>query len=442
VVAVNLVYVMRRFPKTSETFILHEIREILRQGDRVTICSLRQPYPDEPRHAGVAELAPLITYVPDGRTRRVSLFAAAASAVLRSPRRALPALAWAIRGARRQRRLSLLKEFGEAAWLSPRIPPDADHIHAHFAHGPASVALLLSRLTGLPFSFTAHANDIFQLELPPLLRAKVAEASFAVTESEHTRAHLAGFARPGDRGKLVVVHNGVDLARFAPRSADPSAVPVLLSVSRLVEKKGVDTLFDACRRLADDGITVRCEVIGDGPVRAELVRRAHELGVSDRVELLGNRDDDAVLAALRRASVFTLACRQAQDGDRDCLPVAILEALACGLPVVTTRISGIPEVVDDGRSGLLVPSDAPDALAAAIERVLRDRALRDRLGRGGRRAVEAGFDERRTVAQLRALFAASRRRPRHRARRPLSPILSAAAPRRRGSRRRRARSRR
>jgi glycosyltransferase involved in cell wall biosynthesis len=402
----NVVYILRRFPKTSETFVLNEISEVLRQGDRVTIFSLKEPHQDEPFHPGAAKVAPLVTYLPDHRAPRRRLLAAAATAVLRSPRRAIPALAWTARAVWGERRLGHLKQFGEAAWVARRIPRDTEHVHAHFAHAPASVALLVSRLTGVPFSFTGHANDIFRLVSPPLLRSKMAEASLVVAVSEHTRTHLVGLARGTDAAKVVVVRNGIDLGRFAPRPGVATAEPLLLSVSRLVAKKGVDTLFEACALLMRRGVRVRCEVVGDGPLRDELMRRARELGVSERVQLLGYQDECAVLAAYRRATALVLACRQASNGDRDGLPMAIVEAMACGLPVITTPISGIPEVVADGRSGLLVPPDAPAALASAVERLVEEPALRARLARCGPLAVATAFDQRATVARLRALFAA------------------------------------
>jgi glycosyltransferase involved in cell wall biosynthesis len=328
-------------------------------------------------------------------------------ALARDPRRAVPALARAARLAALDRRVGHLKRFGEAAWLASRIPPDADHIHAHFAHAPASVALLLARLAGRPFSFTAHAQDVYALTTAAALRAKVGEAAFAVTVSEATRRDVAGAVRPADAAKVVVVRNGMDRQRFAPRAAEPAGPPTVLCVGRLVEKKGIDTLLAACGRLADEGVELRLELVGDGPMRHALAARARELGIGERVRFRGDLDEDAVLEAYRRAAVLALACRRAADGDRDGLPVVLVEAMACGLPVVTTPISGIPEVVRDGESGLLVDPDDPPALARAIGRVLRDGALRRHLGEGAR-AATAAYDRPATVARLRSLFAAGR----------------------------------
>ncbi len=191
----KVVYVVRRFPKLSETFVLNEVREVLRQGDDVTIVSLAEPHADEPRHPGAEALASRTIVGPRGADRLRRLVAAGARVLVRRPRRAWPAFGWAVRAAVRERRTGHLKQFGEAAWLLPRIPADVDHVHAHFAHAPATVALLLARLTGRPFSFTAHANDIYTLTTPRLLRAKIAEARFVATVSDATRADVAETAR-------------------------------------------------------------------------------------------------------------------------------------------------------------------------------------------------------------------------------------------------------
>jgi glycosyltransferase involved in cell wall biosynthesis len=402
---VTLVYVVKRFPKFSETFILQELLELERQGEAVAVCSLEAPHPNEPRHEGAEELAARALYLPARPVRVPRLVAASLRELAMSPVRAGKALAWCVRLAVRQRRLAHLRRFGEAAWLRPRVPRNVEHVHAHFAHGPATVALLLGRLLGRPFSFTGHARDIFELVSPEVLAAKAAEARFVVAVSEHTRAHVAAAVAPADRAKVVVIRNGIDARRFAPRARPQSPEPLVLAVSRLVEKKGLETLVDACALLVARGVDVRCEVIGEGPLRARLERRAAEAGLDGRLVLAGGREHAAVRAAFERAAVFALPCRQLPTGDRDGLPVAIVEALAVGVPVVSTPVGGIPEAVRDGESGLLVPPDDPEALADAIARVLADDELRARLVAGGR-AAAAGFDLGASVSQLRRLFRA------------------------------------
>jgi glycosyltransferase involved in cell wall biosynthesis len=397
----KLVYVVKRFPKVSETFVLNEIREVLRQGDDVTVCALRRPHPGDPVHPGAADVAGRVLYVPEGASRFLRLSVASLVSLAKS-RATWGALRWSASWSVRERTLAHLKRFAEAAYLRQALPTVPDHIHAHFAHGPATVGVLLGRLYNRPFSFTGHAKDIYQLVRPELLAEKLGEARFAAAESESSRSYMARIARPADRSKVAVVRNGIDPGLFRPRLEEPPD-GVGLTVSRLVEKKGLDTLIDACGLLAERGRDFRWEVIGEGPLRRRLGDRTEALHLRSRVALLGSRDQKQVRDAYGRARLFVLPCREMENGDRDCLPVAILEALAVGVPVISTPISGIPEVVRDGESGLLVPPNDPEALSAAIERVLSDHALRDRLVSGGREAV-AAFDLKGCVAELRHLF--------------------------------------
>jgi glycosyltransferase involved in cell wall biosynthesis len=399
----NLVYVVKRFPKYSETFVLHEIQELRAQGERVTVWSLTRPHPGEPRHEGTDAILASTSYLPQGLHRLFRLVAASLVALAVVPARAWPALGWSLRWAGHERRIDQLKRFGEAAYLRTRIPADTEHIHAHFAHGPASVALLLSRLTGRPFSFTGHAKDIFEIVDPEFLGAKVHEARLVVTVSECTRRHVAQSVDADERAKVVVVRNGIDRRTFHARIREPDGPPLILSVGRLVMKKGLDTLLDACAVLAARGIDFRCEVIGDGPFRAKLESRVRTLGIHDRVAFMGSRDDRAVRAAYERATVFVLPCRPTPQGDRDGLPVSLVEAMVVGVPVVTTPVTGIPEVVRNAESGLLVSPDDPEELAAALESLLSQPELRARLAAGAREAADA-YDLSTCVGRLRTLL--------------------------------------
>jgi glycosyltransferase involved in cell wall biosynthesis len=400
----HVLYVTKRFPKVSETFILQEIREVARQGDEVTLCSLRRPLPDHPRHPGAEELVAGTIYVPASRWRSVRLLAATVATIARAPTRALPALGWALRWAVQDRHFRHLKRFTEACWLRGQVPEGIDHIHAHFGHAPATVALILARLMRRPFSFTGHANDIFVKPCPGLLKAKIAEARFVAAVAKDGQQYMVTTARAHDRKKIAVVRNGVDRSRFSPRAAEPqNGVPVVLAVGRLAPVKGLETLVDACATLAARGVEFRCELVGDGDLRLPLAGRVQGLGLEDKVRFIGALDQDGVREAHERATVFALPCRVTENGRRDGLPCAIVEAMAVGVPVVTTPVSGIPEIVRDGESGVLVPPDDPGALAEALERVISDPALRAQLVRGGRE-VAAGFDLVTWVARLRRLF--------------------------------------
>jgi glycosyltransferase involved in cell wall biosynthesis len=263
--------------------------------------------------------------------------------------------------------------------------------------------MLLSGMTRVPFSFTGHARDIFELTPASLLAEKMSRARFVVAVSEFTREYLRGIARPIHRDKVVVVRNGLNASSFKPRGVEPNGVPLLLSVGRLVEKKGHDTMLEAGVLLRDRGLAFRIEVIGEGPLRVQLEETIRRLGLNGQVALLGSRDHGEVRAAYDRAHVFVLPCRQTSVGDRDGLPVAIVEAMAVGVPVVSTPVAGIPELVRDDISGILVPPDDPARLADAVERVLSDAALRSRLIAGGR-AVASRYNLPESVTRLRRLF--------------------------------------
>jgi glycosyltransferase involved in cell wall biosynthesis len=400
----ELVYVLGRFPTISETFVLREIQEVKRQGDRVFICSLHRPVPGEPVHAGAAELATEACYVPADRWRVGAFAVALLSTLARNPVRCLRALWCALRWSIQDRRPVHLRRLGEAAFLSGRIPASTQHIHGHFATGPAAVAFLLSVLTDRPFSFTAHAFDIFTPPSRSTIREIGRAASFVAVETEFTQRVMRDLLDSADHSKVIVVHNGIDLSRFRPQTGPPAGKPRLLSVCRLVEKKGVDVLLRACALLVQRGLEFRYEIVGDGPLRPRLEDLVRDLELGDVVVFRGAMGNEEVRNALDGAAVFALACRRTSKGDQDGLPVSILEALAAGVPVVSTPISGIPEAVQNSSSGLLVPPDDPEALAAAIEGILRDAELAGRLTAGGREVVK-GFELGRTVRGLRRLFA-------------------------------------
>jgi glycosyltransferase involved in cell wall biosynthesis len=278
------------------------------------------------------------------------------------------------------------------------------HIHAHFASTAASVALHVHRLTGVPYSFTAHAKDIYRYGLDfDHLRTKLDQAQFAVTVSDYNRHHLA---RLGG-GRVVRVYNGVDLRRFVPNGGSRDDPPLVLGVGRLVEKKGFDVLIQACALLRADGVRFRCLIVGKGELAHDLQRLISALGLEEHVELAGPLPREKLLELFPRASVVAAPCIVGRDGNRDGLPTVLTEAMAFKLPVVATPVTGIPELVDDGRTGLIVPERDPAALAAAIRRLIEDRETARRLAEAGRERVERDFDLRVNVGELRELFEVS-----------------------------------
>jgi glycosyltransferase involved in cell wall biosynthesis len=304
-----------------------------------------------------------------------------------------------------QRSVDPWKRWLHAGVLAERLAQaGVDALHAHFAHGATDVAMLASRLAGLRFGFTAHARDVWTAD-PEVLAGKLRAADWVITCNRTTQDHLRNLAGGAAAGKIHLVYHGVDLAKFRPpeRPADPDP-PLLLSAGRLVAKKGLGDLVDACARLRARGLRFRCAVVGDGPERASLERHVRELRLGDRVELLGSRSQEQLAELYREATLFALPCRVLADGDRDGIPNVLVEAMASGLPVVATRISAIPELVRDGENGLLVPERSAGELAAAIERLLADAPLRRGLAASARLGVEKSFDSSANAQWLAGLF--------------------------------------
>jgi glycosyltransferase involved in cell wall biosynthesis len=284
-----------------------------------------------------------------------------------------------------------------------RQPPD--HIHAHFADRAALVALVAGRLLDLPFSFTAHANDIYVD--PVLLPEKLSEAKFVATCTRYNRAFLSRLGKGQFDQKIKPIYHGLDPLRYRRNGHSPPSRPLVLSVGQLKEKKGFIYLLRACAWLRDRGYALDCQIVGAGPLQRELQAEIGELSLQDTVRLLGALPHDQVIDLYHRATIFVLPAVLGGDGDRDGIPNVILEALASGLPVISTRHSGIPEVIEDGTNGLLVPPGDDIALATAIAHLLDHPDLGQELARKGMQAVAEKFSLERNVHQLLSEFIAS-----------------------------------
>ncbi len=409
-------YVLKMYPRFSETFIVNEILELERRGVDVRIYSLRKP--DDGRfHANLAQVRAPVIYLPESLLPEAGDVLAAQRACLKAnPRVYLRVLGYALAS----RNEYALKRFCQAAVLTEHLRANpVSHLHAHFASSATRVAMFVHLLAGVPYSFTAHAKDIFQAGVnADLLRDKMRAARFVVTVSEFNRRYLAQLAGAPGRtglggllpaGSLVLpaqrvrrVYNGVDLDVFNgdAASAGDADTPLILSIGRLVEKKGLGVLLQACALLRERGVRFRVELIGKGPLETALRAQIAALDLQDHVRLAGPQPQNAVVEAYRRADVFALPCVVAADGNRDGLPTVLLEAMAMSVPVVSTALTGIPEIVDEGQNGLLVPPNDPVALADALGRLLSDPALRAQLGAAARRKVLREFDLRANVAVL------------------------------------------
>jgi glycosyltransferase involved in cell wall biosynthesis len=387
---------VKTWPKLSETFILEEVLGLERQGVTLQLYALNEPS-DAFAHGAVARVRAPLQRLPAATAWRERL-AEHARLAAAAPLRYLCALACTVRGGAGWR------TFVRAGTLAVRLQRDGIvHLHAHFISEPAEIARLASRMTGIPFSISAHAKDIY-LSRPRALARRLRSARFTVTCTEANRQALAAIAPDA---VLHRMYHGIDQDVFHPRCRQAQATPdgpLLLAVGRLRAKKGLDTLIDAVRLLHERGRRVRCEIVGYGEEHDLLAHRIENAGLGRHVRLVGKLAREQVIERYACATVFVQPSRIAADGDRDGIPNVLLEAMAMGLPVVATRVSGIPEAIDDGVEGLLVEPDAPLALADAIERVLLYPAHAAAMGLAARRRVVESFDNDRNLRLLTQLL--------------------------------------
>jgi len=398
--------ILKGYPRLSETFIAQEILALQQRGFDLCLISLRHPT-DTKRHPAHDEIRAAVSYLPEylyqeparvlrswWRARRLPGYAAAWSAFLRD--------------LRRDPTPNRIRRFGQACVLAAEVPAEVTRLYAHFLHTPASVARYTALMTDLPWSVSAHAKDIWTIPEWEK-REKLAEADWLVTCTGFGAAHLRSLA--ADPGCVHLLYHGLDLDRFAaaPRAASPrdgsdAGDPVrLLSVGRAVEKKGYDLLLNALAALPQ-GLHWRLTHIGGGPLRPALERQAAGLGLAGRIEWRGSQAQGAVLAQYRDADLFVLASRVARDGDRDGLPNVLMEAQSQGLACLATRVAAIPELIEDGVTGALVPPEDAASLAAALSRLIADPAGRHRLGEAGQQRIRAEFDMKGGIATLARLL--------------------------------------
>ena len=280
-----------------------------------------------------------------------------------------------------------------------------DHVHVHFANRAAHTALFLKEISGIPFSVTAHGQDFMKdLGSDDLLREICAAAEFVAAETDYSRELICQRC-PDSAAKIHRVYNGIDLEHFpTPAQGTTNPVPRIISVGRLVPFKGFEYLVDACAELARRGFDFVCDIVGDGPLRDRLGAKIDMLNLSSRINLLGSLSQRAVLEKIQAADIFALASVIDAQGASDVFPTVILEAMSSARPVVSTRLAGIPELVVDGETGVLVSPGDTAALTCALEQLLRDPELRLRFGRAGRARIEQHFRIEDTVAPLLKLF--------------------------------------
>ncbi|MGD8371246.1 MAG: glycosyltransferase family 4 protein [Syntrophobacterales bacterium] len=398
-------YILKGYPRISETFISNEIHLLENLDFSLHLFSMRQPR-ESFTHQSVKQIRAQVDYLPETLLAHLPCLLYHNLLLARSrPAAYSQAFRLMLTRFRRTKKVATIKHLFQAGYLVHSLLPGTGvrHLHAHFAHSPTSVALFANKLSGLAFSFTAHAKDIYTSD-PRQLQEKIELAEFVVTCTDYNRSFLRGLS-PG-KNAIHRIYHGIDARFFSTPSQarKPSPPYRVLSIARLVEKKGLPTVFRALRHLADQGHSFRYTLIGDGEERQALLKFLHRLRLDNMCDWLGTQPHEKVLDQYRKADLFVLGCEVAKNGDRDGIPNVFLESMAMGVPVLATRVSAIPELVEDGRTGVLVEPGQPEAMAEGMARLLFDLNLRNRVIAGARQKVRDDFDNRKLINNLAALF--------------------------------------
>ena len=420
-------YIMKGYPRLSETFILNEIHLLEKMGLRLHVFSVKKG--SSRQHGIVQRIKAQATYTPEDTSvmnapfhvwLRNNLPRYAGShlrLLVRRPKSYLQTLFYTLFGLSMSIsfaswpywKRAFIKDFLRAGYIALQVLQHGHigHLHGHFCHGSTTITMLVSHMTGIPFSFTAHAKDIYLPRLNPrdLLSVKIEKAEFVATCTEANRAYLAQFNHTGT--PIHTIYHGLDTQLFGSRmpSANEPETPLILGVGRNVEKKGFTYLVRACRLLEDRGFHFHCQIVGEPDEQTETIRSLiQDLRLQNTVSLHGAVTQAELRDIYAAATIFALPCTIVDNGDRDGIPNVLVEAMAMELPVVSTPISGIPELVDHRANGLLAaPRDAA-ALADALAELLANPALRGQLGHAARQKVRRSFDSTQTTLALKALF--------------------------------------
>jgi glycosyltransferase involved in cell wall biosynthesis len=387
-------YLFERFPSFGQTFCYREVAELDHQEIVPAIFSIRKPKDESPQDWDT-RIVERVKYLPEEKE------------LIEDVRRALkkgkinPEIVAALDEWRR--RTDFLRLY-QAVYVGLRLREmGIGHVHAHFAGMAARTAFWIKEFFQITFSFTAHANDIFAPRQFEITLEKLVDAARAIVTETDFAARFLHERFPNRVDRIHRIYNGLDLAEFE-RAGFSSTPPLIVAVGRLIPKKGFSDLIRACGLLAGGGKSFQCEIIGAGPLETELCRQIEELGLQDRVVLVGAKPQSQLRQRLAAANVFVLPSVIDADGGMDNLPTVIMEAMATGLPVVSTDISGIPEMVIENETGFLVRPGDVLAMANAIEKLLNDRSLAQRLGDGGYERAQRLFSIEKNVRELYALI--------------------------------------
>jgi glycosyltransferase involved in cell wall biosynthesis len=388
----SLIYIIGTYPGLTITFIDREIKTLRKWGVDLQIVAMRRPGADVPLSSDQRELQQGVTYLLP--VAWLSLILSQLHFALRRPRCYFQTVVYLLTRPHPdlRSRIKTLLHFGEGVYAAYIVRNQQfREFHAHFVDRAATVALVAGRLLDKPYSLSIHAGaDIFVN--PILIGEKILEARHVVTCTQYNRTHVEAILAQDLSDKMSHVLHGLELAKYHPARSRVNGDPLILSVGQLAERKGFAQLIRACRSLKDEGYDFECHIVGRGPQHQELQSLIHQLALEDTVSLCGALPHEQVIEKYRQATIFALPCIETKDGDVDGIPNVLAEAMAMQVPVVSTRVSAIPELVVDRMNGLLVPSEDHAALVAALGRLLGEPALREELGKSGRQSVLDRFD--------------------------------------------------
>jgi len=403
-----LAIIVRGYPRLSETFISQEILALEKRGLKIQIYTLLPPT-DHLVHSVHEEITATVTYLPDAPLAQTGRMWRAYKTVRKLS--GYKAALWIfLKDLARDLTIARCRRFGQAIALAHEMPGTVGHIYSHYLNRPTSVARYAAIMRQLPFSFSAHAKDIWTTPEWEK-REKIADAAWGTTCTRFGRNHLAGLASVDEQNKIMLTYHGLDVARFPKppqrremRDGTDREKPVrIVSVGRGVAKKGFDDLFNALA-LLNSNLHWSFTHIGDGALLEQMRQQVKDLGLNDRFNWLGAQTREVVIETLRSGDLFILASKIDADGDRDGLPNVLMEALSQKLPVLATDVSGIPELITHGDSGWLVPPGNSEMMAEAAEKLIKDPALRKNLAEAGFKRLQAEFTLDKCLVQIAGRF--------------------------------------
>lgn len=403
----TLAYILKGYPRISETFISNEMLRLEQMGFTIIVFPMRKPREDF-SHDSVKQIKAEVFYLPTNLWKNLlQLLPPNISLLFSDTKRYGKALSVALKRFRRTHKIATFKHLLQAGFMVKKhLNGDhpVDHLHGHFAHSPTSVTYFASLLTGLPYSFTAHAKDIYTSNTQQL-QEKIKHAAFVVTCTSYNKNYLRGIYSGSDT-PIHCIYHGIDTSLFQAAGARERCTPPysLLTVARMTEKKGLPTLYHALARLKSKGVDFHHTLIGDGDDRDATLELIQKLNLADRCTWLGTQTHAQVLSQFSKSDIFVLSCRIAKNGDRDGIPNVLVESLAMGVPVLSTEVSAIPELIKQNQTGALVPPEEDQALADGILEMLTNDELRRRVIDSGKQRVHNSFDNTAQTKKLGEIF--------------------------------------